>query len=366
MLTEVDFHQIQDYFLKQLPQWLRQSPEIVTTLEGIMAQQFPRRDDFARLLEEMKSLRQEVSWRLELQSQELHDHRQEVEQRLALHRQELHDFRQEVEQRLASHSQELHDFRQEVEQRLALHSQELHDFRKEVEQRLASHSQELHDFRKEVEQRLALHSQEILDLRKEMEQRHDSLRQEIELLRQEMERRFEQVDKRFESVDQQFVEVRSDILQIKRKIIKLQAGQENILKRLDGQENWLRLTIGSLHSDKGETLEDMFAAGLRYGLKDDEITADTIRLREPLVDEEGLVFEKGYETEVDLVAQNGRLTVFEVKATAKAGEVDFFAWKVKLVRAQNPTLQVRGVFICLGAPSVVKRRCRENGLELLS
>jgi hypothetical protein len=352
MLTEVDFHQIQDYFLKQLPQWLRQSPEIVTTLEGIMVQQFPRRDDFARLLEEMKALRQEVSWRLELQSQEFHDHRQEVEQRLALHRQEM-------EQRLTLHSQELHDFRKEVEQRLALYSQELHDFRQEMEQRLALHSQELHEFRQEVEQRLALHSQELLDLRKEMEQRHDSLRQEIGLLRQEMERRFE-------SVDQQFVEVRSDILQIKRKIVKLQAGQENILKRLDGQENWLRMTIGSLHSDKGETLEDMFAAGLRYGLKDDEITADTIRLREPLVDEEGLVFEKGYGTEVDVIAQNGRLTVFEVKATAKAGEVDFFAWKVKLVRAQNPTLQVRGVFICLGAPSVVKRRCRENGLELLS
>ncbi len=181
-----------------------------------------------------------------------------------------------------------------------------------------------------------------------------------------MDKRFEQVDKRFEGVDQQLAELRSDNLQIKRKIVKLQAGQENILKQLSGQEAWLKMTIGSLHNDKGETLEDMFAAGLRYGLKDDEITPETIRLREPLVDHDGVVFEKGYETEVDLVAHNGTLIVFEVKATAKTGEVDFFAWKVKLLRIQNPTLKVRGVFICLGARAAVKQRCPEMGVELLS
>ncbi len=287
MLTETDFSQIQEYFLKQLPHWLRHSPEIVATIESVVAQHFPRRDDFARLLEEMKMLRQEVSWRLELQSQEIHDHRQEMEQRLEV-------------------------------------------------------------------------------LRKEMEQRINLLREDMEKRFEQMDKRFEQVDKRFEGVDQQLAELRSDNLQIKRKIVKLQAGQENILKQLSGQEAWLKMTIGSLHNDKGETLEDMFAAGLRYGLKDDEITPETIRLREPLVDHDGVVFEKGYETEVDLVAHNGTLIVFEVKATAKTGEVDFFAWKVKLLRIQNPTLKVRGVFICLGARAAVKQRCPEMGVELLS
>jgi CYTH domain-containing protein len=78
------------------------------------------------------------------------------------------------------------------------------------------------------------------------------------------------------------------------------------------------------------------------------------------------VFKKGYVTEVDVVAQNGKLIVFEVKATAKPSEVDLFTWKVQLVTAQHPTLQVRGVFICLGALPEVKQRCLENALELLS
>jgi hypothetical protein len=298
MLTEItDFSQIRDYVVKILPQLLRETPEIVTTIEGIVAQQFPRRDDFARLLEEVKSLRQEVIWRLELQSQEL-------QQRMDL-------------------------LRQDMEQRINL-------------------------------------------LREDMERRLEQVDKHLELLREEMERRFEQVDKRLaqidkhlEQVDQQLADLRQDNLYMKRDIVKLQAGQESIFKQLAGQEAWLRMTVGSLHNEKGQTLEDMFAAGLRHGLKDDEILPETIRLRQPLEDTEGLVFKKGYATEVDLVAQNGKLTVFEVKATAKVGEVDWFAWKVELVKAQNPTLQVRGVFICLGAPAAVKQRCLDCGLELL-
>ncbi len=326
MLTETDFSQIQDYLLKNLPQWLRQSPDIATTIEGIVAQQFPRRDDFAKLLEEMKSLRQEVSWRLELQSQEIHDHRKEMEQR-------LESLRQETEQRIES-------VRQEVIQRIDL-------LREDMERRFEQVDKRFEQMDKRLEQ---------VDKRLEQVDKH----------LEQVDKHLEQVDKHLEQVDQQLADLKNDNLQIKRKIVKLQAGQDNIIKRLDGQEAWLRMTIGSLHNDKGETLEDMFAAGLRYGLKDEEITAETIRLREPLVDHDGLVFEKGYETEVDLVAHNGQLTVFEVKATAKSGDVDFFAWKVQLMQAQNPSLQVRGVFICLGALPAVKQRCLERRLRLLS
>jgi hypothetical protein len=305
MLTEItDFGQIRDYVVKILPQLLRETPEIVTTIEGIVAQQFPRRDEFARLLEEVKSLRQEISWRLELQSQEL-------QQRMDL-------------------------LRQDMEQRINL-------LREDMERRFEQVDKRLEQVDKRLEQ---------------VDKRLEQVDKRLEQQREEMERRFEQVD-------QQLADLRHDNLHIKRDIVKLQAGQESILKQLAGQEAWLRVTVGGLRNEKGQTLEDMFAAGLRHGLKDDDILPDTIRLRQPLEDIHGLVFKKGYATEVDLVAQNGKLTVFEVKATAKVGEVDWFAWKVELVKAQNPTLQVRGVFICLGAPAAVKQRCLECGLELL-
>lgn len=259
MLTEVtEFSQIRDYVVKVLPQVLRESPEIVTTIEGIVAQQFPRREELARLLEEVKSLRQEMSWRLELQSQEL-------QQRLDL-------------------------LRQDIEQRINL-------LREEMERRLAQVDKRLAQQREEMERRL-----------------------------EQVDKRLAQIDKHLEQVDQQLADLRHDNLHIKRDIVKLQAGQESILKQLAGQEAWLRVTVGNLRNEKGQALEDMFAAGLRHGLKDDEILPDTIRLRQPLEDIHGLVFKKGYGTKVDLIAQNGKLTVFEVKATAKVGKVDLFTW----------------------------------------
>ena len=65
MLAKQDFRQMQDYIIQVLPQLLRQNPEIATTIEGMLAHQFPRRDEFTQLLNEMKSLREESNRRFD-------------------------------------------------------------------------------------------------------------------------------------------------------------------------------------------------------------------------------------------------------------------------------------------------------------
>jgi hypothetical protein len=173
-----------------------------------------------------------------------------------------------------------------------------------------------------------------------------------------MDRRFEQVDQRFEQVDR-------TLLELKRDVAKLQHGHEMILNRLDSQEAWLRFVTGNLRSEKGEALEDLFAVALRYGLKNPDITPESIRLRQRLVDADGLVFKRGFTTEVDVIAQDDKLTVFEVKATTKASEVDVFALKVELVAAQHASQHVQGVFITLAASEAVRQRCAQYGLTLV-
>lgn len=261
MLDEQELRQIRDYVIRVLPDLLREEPEIATTIEGILAQHFPRRDEFTRLLDELKLLREQMERRLE-----------------------------------------------------------------------------------QMEQRL------------EQGERH------LTLLSEEMDRRFtllsEQMDRRFEETNRTLLELRRDI-------VRLQHGQEMILKRMDGQEARLRLVIGELRAEKGRTLEDMFAVALRYGLKNPDIMPEHIRLRQKLVDTEGRVFKPGFKTKIDLIAEDGRLTVFEVKTTAKPSDVDFFALKTELVAAQNPDKSVRGVFISLVAPAEVHQRCAEYGLELV-
>ena len=46
--------ELKEYILVRLPQVLEQDPRFVTFIEGIVAEKFPRRDEFARLLEEMR------------------------------------------------------------------------------------------------------------------------------------------------------------------------------------------------------------------------------------------------------------------------------------------------------------------------
>ena len=60
LLTPEQLEQAKVYIFQQLPKVLMQSPEFVTFVEGIVAEKFPRRDEFARLLDEVQAHRQET------------------------------------------------------------------------------------------------------------------------------------------------------------------------------------------------------------------------------------------------------------------------------------------------------------------
>ena len=59
-LTTEQLEQAKRYILKSLPQILEQSPEFVVFVEGVVAEKFPRRDEFARLLEQVEAHRRET------------------------------------------------------------------------------------------------------------------------------------------------------------------------------------------------------------------------------------------------------------------------------------------------------------------
>jgi len=59
MWSQVELQQIEDEILERLPRVLEHDPRFVTFIEGIVVEKFPRRDEFARLLDEMTKLRQE-------------------------------------------------------------------------------------------------------------------------------------------------------------------------------------------------------------------------------------------------------------------------------------------------------------------
>ncbi len=249
MLDEKELKQVREYVIKILPDLLRQDPEVATAIEGILAQQFPRRDEFARLLDEFTGFRRETK-----------DNFDKVDQR------------------------------------------------------------------------------------------------------------FDKVDDQLGKVDERLGKAEKTQLGMRRDIAKLHHGQEMILKRMDSQDMWLNLQTGGLWDKKGHSLEDMFAVALSYGLKNPHLSPDKIQLRQNLVDTNGLIFKAGFSTEIDLIVEDDKLTVFEVfevKTTPKVSEVDIFALKVELVTLQNPDKQVRGILISPGQTEAVQQRCAEHGLVLV-
>lgn len=60
MATTVELEEIEEYILNRLPGVLERDPRFATYIEGILAQKFPRRDEFARLLDELQQHRQET------------------------------------------------------------------------------------------------------------------------------------------------------------------------------------------------------------------------------------------------------------------------------------------------------------------
>ncbi len=60
MLETAVLEEIKEYIFHHLPQVLEQDPRFVTVIEGIVADKFPRRDEFARLLDEMEQNRKRM------------------------------------------------------------------------------------------------------------------------------------------------------------------------------------------------------------------------------------------------------------------------------------------------------------------
>jgi hypothetical protein len=300
MISEQDLSQVKNYVIQILPQLLSQEPEILTTIEGILAQQFPRREEFAQLLNEVRLLREDMQHRFE-----------QVDKRF-----------EQVDKRF-----------EQIDKRL-----------EQIDKRF-----------EQIDRRIDLLQEEMNKRFEQVDKRFEQVDRRIDLLHEEMNKRFEQVDKRFD-------EIHKTQLSIKRDIAKLTESQNMVLKRMEGQDKWLKFVTGNMGDEKGKTLEQMFAEGLRYGLKNPDIKAESIQLRQIL---EKVLLGRLFSAEVDMIVENSKMTVFEIKAQAKPGDVSVFSLKVDLAKELNPKKQVQGTFISLGASEEVRERCIECGIELV-
>lgn len=195
-----------------------------------------------------------------------------------------------------------------------------------------------------------------------------------------MELRLDGVDQRLEGVDQRLEGMDQRLGAVEGRLGGVEDGLGGVEGRLGGVEDglgavrkdmsdlrcWVELLTGRLQNRVGRNLEDLVAGALRAALRRTDIKADQLRLRQSVVDEQGLVGLPGKRRfEIDILAENGQLTVFEVKSFCDWDDVNTLDDRVTLVRALNPGKKVEGVMIALGVDYHVQERCAELGITLV-
>lgn len=107
MLTPQELEEVETYVLRRLPRVLEQDPDFVIFIEGIINEKFPRRDEFARLLDEFTSFRKETRENFEQVDQRF----EQVDQ----HFKSIDQQFKEVKEQIGGVSQEMRDLRDWVE-----------------------------------------------------------------------------------------------------------------------------------------------------------------------------------------------------------------------------------------------------------
>ena len=94
MQTAMTLEEIEEFILERLPRVLERDPRFVTFIEGIVAEKFPRRDEFAMLIEEVKQHRTETAQ----QFQQVDQRFDKVDQRFDKVDQRLDNMEQRMEE----------------------------------------------------------------------------------------------------------------------------------------------------------------------------------------------------------------------------------------------------------------------------
>ena len=234
-----------------------------------------------------------------------------------------------------------------TKQEVAAVLSELRDFRGEFDV-----------FRKGNDERFENVENELRDFRGEF----DTFRSEMVTFQSEVNERFEKVDERFEIVEGELRDFRSEFDTFRSDV---DGRFEQTDQRFSDLRDWVEMIVGRFQTRSGRKLEDVVAGTMRLVLGRDDILSENVRLRQPLEDVNGLIGPAGRRYEVDILADNSTLLMFEVKSVCEVEDVDRFADKVALMRTLHPDKTVDGAIVTMAPLNKVEVRCVEWGIALV-
>jgi len=282
--------ELRQWLVSELPKWLREHPELRYTLEGVLAETFVRRDEWQNL---MKAL-----------------------EKLAEGQQELQRTLQEVLRQQAEHSQAIRTLQEQQME----HSRTLQEHTRILQE----HTQILQEHTQILQEHTAILREHTQALRALQEQQAEHSR-----ILQEHTRALQEQAEAIIGMQRQLIEHSEAI----RSLQEEQAKHSELLRRLDSK-------IGALGRRWGLMSEAAFREGMYelltpYGFRVERFWAR---------DEEGFVFGRPEQIEIDLLVRNETTIAAEIRSSVSKADVWVFLRKVEfLERLLNRKIDRRAI-----------------------
>lgn len=290
--------ELRQWLVSELPKWLREHPELRYTLEGVLAETFVRRDEWQNL---MKAL-----------------------ERLAEGQQELQQTLQEVLRQQAEHSQALRALQEQQAEHsriLQEHSRILQEHTRILQEHTAilrEHTQAL----RALQEQLAEHSR-ILQEQTRILQEHTQALRALQEQQAEHSRVLQEHARALQEQAEAIIGMQRRLIEHSEAIRSLQEEQSKhseLLRRLDSK-------IGALGRRWGLLSEAAFREGMYelltpYGFRVERFWAR---------DEEGFVFGRPEQIEIDLLVRNETTIAAEIRSSVSKADVWVFLRKVEFL-----------------------------------
>jgi len=179
---------------------------------------------------------------------------------------------------------------------------------------------------------------ETVDKRFEaMDKRFEAVDKRFEDMLAEMNRRFEAVNKRFEAVDKRFEAIDKRFEAVDKRFEALIAEMHQGFEESRRMYLQLRAAIDNLGARSGVSLQETILELMNTLIVKAGVDYKQVQ-RKTIVDVNGDVFFQGFSTDVDVLARDGEIHLFEVKYKADQRDCDHF---LKVARLFEKVEKVR-------------------------
>ncbi len=221
-------------------------------------------------------------------------------------------LRYETESRFDQLLGELRQMREESERKWAEYKEEQHQIREESERKWAEFKEELRQMREESERKWAEQKAESerkwAEFKEELRQMREEFQEEMRQMREESEHKWAEHKEETARKDEEY----------RKEIASHVAVHQQISQQIKSESRRVDIKLGAIGARWGVDSEASFRNALK-GILEEVAEVEVLNINE--YDGAGEVFGRPEQVEMDIVIQNGKVIVCELKSSISKGDV---------------------------------------------